>query len=79
MIILKYNDTFWHIYGDQLLAELGSIIKLNEDKFDFYVCYGGEEFIFIFNLENVLPILESLREQIVNHFSSKADDLIVSM
>lgn len=47
------NDTYGHPKGDIILKELGTIIKRNIRESDFAGRYGGEEFLIIFNTNNV--------------------------
>ena len=47
------NDTYGHPKGDIILKELGNIIKNNIRESDFAGRYGGEEFLIIFNTNNV--------------------------
>lgn len=41
----KVNDTFGHLMGSKLLAEIGSVIKTNCRLIDFPFRYGGDEFV----------------------------------
>ncbi len=41
----KVNDTYGHAFGDDVLARLGSIIRLSLRKCDLSCRYGGEEFV----------------------------------
>jgi diguanylate cyclase (GGDEF)-like protein/PAS domain S-box-containing protein len=43
------NNTYGHVVGDQLLAELGRIIKANIRKMDSAGRHGGDEFLIIFS------------------------------
>ena len=51
------NDTYGHSKGDLVLKELGNIIKRNisidKDKNNFAGRYGGEEFLIIFDTNDV--------------------------
>ena len=40
----KFNDRYGHFTGDQILKEIGSIIRANIREIDFAGRYGGEEF-----------------------------------
>lgn len=62
------NDTYGHSKGDLVLKELGNIIKNNIcfDKNNFAGRYGGEEFLIIFNtdnLESVKQIIDNINKQ----------------
>ncbi|WP_079912685.1 diguanylate cyclase [Paenibacillus sp. 32352] len=41
----RYNDTFGHLQGDQLLREVGQLLSSLIDERDYVARYGGEEFI----------------------------------
>lgn len=41
------NDTYGHIAGDKVLAEVSKMIKVMLRKYDLLVRYGGEEFIVV--------------------------------
>ena len=40
----NFNDKFGHLVGDQILREIGRLIKENIREIDFAGRYGGEEF-----------------------------------
>lgn len=40
----RYNDTYGHLTGDKLLAQIGKILREHTRKIDFPARYGGEEF-----------------------------------
>jgi diguanylate cyclase (GGDEF)-like protein len=41
----KFNDTYGHLWGDELLKRFASIIQQSIRKSDIPIRYGGEEFI----------------------------------
>ncbi len=43
----QYNDTLGHLAGDEILKELGKLIKKNIREVDLGARYGGEEFAII--------------------------------
>ena len=43
----QYNDTLGHLAGDEILRELGQLIKNNIREVDLGARYGGEEFAII--------------------------------
>ena len=46
------NDSYGHLFGDVVLSKTAGLIKENLRKDDFFVRYGGEEFLaLLFNLE----------------------------
>lgn len=63
------NDTFGHDVGDSVLKELSALVMKNIRESDMFVRWGGEEFIVIFdsdNLEDTQNICENLRKDIEN-------------
>lgn len=60
----KYNDTFGHFKGDQILVAIGELITASLRRVDYAFRYGGEEFIVILpesDLESSLQVAERLR------------------
>ena len=43
----KINDTFGHLYGDDVIKEIAKIMSSTARRTDFVGRYGGEEFIII--------------------------------
>ncbi len=39
------NDTYGHLAGDKILAEMGQLLKRNFRGYDFICRYGGDEFV----------------------------------
>lgn len=64
----KYNDCYGHLAGDDLLKNIGTLLKEGCMEQGFFVArYGGEEFVII--MENVeekaaLAFLNTLRKQV---------------
>lgn len=60
----SYNDTYGHLIGDKLLAQIGEILRHGVRSIDFPARYGGEEFSIILpecsNAE-AMSIAEKLR------------------
>lgn len=60
----KVNDLFGHDVGDQVLTELGALIKENMRESDLVYRYGGEEFVVIlpgFHEDHAQLVIERLR------------------
>jgi diguanylate cyclase (GGDEF)-like protein len=65
----KFNDTYGHLAGDEVLRHVVRIIGSLLRKNDFLGRYGGEEFVFLFsNVDEAtgLQIAERVREAIQN-------------
>jgi diguanylate cyclase (GGDEF)-like protein/PAS domain S-box-containing protein len=62
-----YNDTYGHLKGDALLAELGRIISSEVREGDFAYRYGGEEFLIVLpsrTLEEAASGAERIRKRV---------------
>jgi diguanylate cyclase (GGDEF)-like protein/PAS domain S-box-containing protein len=44
----RFNDTYGHAAGDDVLRELGRVLRVNLRKSDISCRYGGEEFVLVF-------------------------------
>ena len=68
----RYNDTYGHLTGDKLLAQVGQILHHNIRSIDLAARYGGEEFSIILpecSTSDALTIAEKLRSTIeTSHF-----------
>jgi len=43
----KVNDTYGHPYGDEVLREIGKILRTELRGHDIFARYGGEEFVIL--------------------------------
>ncbi len=69
----SYNDTYGHVEGDKLLANLGETLQKKVKKAK--ACrYGGEEFAIIFNgsFEEAVKLAENIRREIETFYPEKA-------
>jgi len=67
LTILKFNDTYGHIWGDKLLSLFGDIIKQSIRKTDMAFRYGGEEFMVLIrdlDLEKAKCVADRIRCQL---------------
>lgn len=65
----KFNDTYGHLFGDQVLHTIGNIIKMSIRSKDMAFRYGGEEFALVLpgtSLDLGLKIAERLRYHVAN-------------
>lgn len=62
----KFNDTYGHLFGDEVLKQISALFKQNiREGIDFVGRYGGEEFILFFDRADNSKMynkLENLRE-----------------
>ncbi|MHB8281693.1 MAG: sensor domain-containing diguanylate cyclase [bacterium] len=64
------NDRYGHITGDDVLKDLVSLIMKNIREEDYFIRWGGEEFLIIApytSLENARMLAEKLRTQAESH------------
>lgn len=73
----KVNDNYGHPVGDQVLNLLGTTIKKNIREKDFAGRYGGEEFLIIFDTDNIESV--KLRIDKINRdFNAQTKNLNLS-
>jgi len=63
----KFNDTYGHLIGDEVLTLLAQNISENIRKKDFFARWGGEEFVILLSnttLEEAIIVTEQLRKNI---------------
>lgn len=66
----QVNDEHGHQIGDQLLMELGELIKKSIRDYDVACRFGGEEFVVLLPqtaIENAFDLADRLREKVANH------------
>ncbi|GLI54628.1 hypothetical protein PM10SUCC1_01430 [Propionigenium maris DSM 9537] len=70
----KVNDTFGHLFGDEVLIRFSNVIRKNLRKTDYLGRIGGEEFIIIFSnavLDDGYNILFRVKEKMNSIFWEK--------
>ncbi len=75
----NFNDQYGHLTGDQILKEIGAIIKASIREIDIAGRYGGEEFCVVLpdtDLSGALLAAERIRSS-VTKTSIKAYDTVV--
>lgn len=64
------NDTYGHLAGDQVLAELALIVKDSTRVVDFVCRFGGEEFVVLLpqtGISGALVVAEKMRRNVEQH------------
>lgn len=77
----KINDTYGHLTGDQILEDIGKILKKYENKMIIPFRYGGEEFSIIIKMygkEKAFLVGEEIRSKIENKNFSKNIKITIS-
>ncbi|HPF57842.1 MAG TPA: GGDEF domain-containing protein [Candidatus Competibacteraceae bacterium] len=63
----RINDTFGHLYGDEVLLLMANLMRQSFRRNDLLFRYGGEEFVIVLKTEtksNTLSILERFRHTV---------------
>ena len=66
----RINDNFGHDIGDEVLCVIANIIKDKIRKTDFVARWGGEEFVILFN-QNDLSHIKAILNRIKNSIENK--------
>lgn len=78
----RINDTFGHLYGDEVLLIIGRILQSTFRKSDLIYRFGGEEFIVIVYVDNDTEAemtFERLRRTVENHAFPQVEKITVSI
>ena len=76
------NDTFGHDTGDMLLKEITAIIGAQLRKSDYFIRWGGDEFIIILpeaDISSAYNAAEKIRKFVENHKFSIANHTTISL
>lgn len=64
----KINDTYGHLFGDEIIKTIASLAKMISNEYGGIAArYGGEEFVIIFpnkGLEEAYPAVEKLHREV---------------
>lgn len=63
----QFNDRCGHLQGDQVLRQVGDILRRRSGELDLPARYGGEEFALLLpdcTLEEAIQVAESIREAV---------------
>ncbi len=78
----RVNDTFGHIYGDEILILVARIMEQSVRGYDLIFRYGGEEFVILlkaFDFDDARSAFERIRTAIGTHNYAKAEQVTVSI
>lgn len=65
-----YNDTFGHIQGDQVLRQIGALLRKNLREVDTVARFGGEEFVLLLpdtDKRGAIAVAEKIRMLVEDH------------
>ncbi len=77
----KFNDTYGHLIGDEVLVLLANTIRNNIRNTDVFARWGGEEFVLLLTEttgKTACNIADNLRKKIENAHHSKAGKITAS-
>lgn len=77
-----YNNRYGHIAGDELLREIGRLIKDSVRTVDLVFRYGGDEFVILFpdtELDDAFSVAERVRRNIEDEMKKRGLSLTVSI
>ena len=72
----KYNDSYGHMAGDDLLVKVASVFKDSLRSMDFAARYGGEEFLIMLpehGADKAMEVAERIRANIASATSGDKD------
>ncbi len=75
----RVNDDHGHIFGDQVLAEFGKLLKNRTRVSDLAARYGGEEFVLLLpntGTEQAIHLVENIREAAESHCYTNGSALL---
>ena len=78
----RINDTFGHLYGDEVLILLAQLMKASFRSHDRIFRFGGEEFVILIHsvtLSNVKQIVERFRKTVESHRFPQVGTITVSI
>jgi len=78
----KINDTYGHLYGDDVLILVARMIEKSIRDYDLAFRYGGEEFVIVLaadDLKTATYAFERMRKEIKSHTFAKVEKVTVSI
>jgi diguanylate cyclase (GGDEF)-like protein len=77
----RINDTYGHLYGDEVLLLFANLMKLTFRSDDYLFRYGGEEFVVVLlamDRAHALIALERFRREVAEHHFPQVGHVTVS-
>lgn len=78
----KINDQYGHIVGDAVLKAIADIVRENTRKTDYFIRWGGEEFMILssgVNLNKEYKLAQKIRKVIENQIFENVGRITVSL
>lgn len=78
----QVNDTYGHLYGDEILVLFSGILKTTFRDEDWLFRYGGDEFVIVMNdatLANAAVVIDRLRVNVARHPFPKVENVTMSI
>jgi diguanylate cyclase (GGDEF)-like protein len=78
----RINDTFGHLYGDEILILVSRIMEQSVRGYDLIFRYGGEEFVILikaFDYDKARRAFERIRTAVGHHGYAKVEQVTVSI
>ncbi|MDQ7047143.1 MAG: sensor domain-containing diguanylate cyclase [Sulfurovum sp.] len=77
----KVNDNYGHDVGDHVLKEFSQLIKSSMKKKDYFIRWGGEEFILLLEIPSMpilIKVLTKIQKQIIQHDFTEVHNITCS-
>lgn len=78
----RINDTYGHLYGDEVLILMSNIMRRSFRRSDLLFRYGGEEFVVVLRtreLTDAYTALERFRDHVERHHFPQVEHVTVSI
>lgn len=78
----RINDTYGHLYGDEVLILMANIMRSSFRRADLLFRYGGEEFVVVFKtraLEDAHNVLERFRQNLERYHFPQVGQVTASV
>lgn len=78
----RINDTYGHLYGDEVLILMANIMRRSFRRADLLFRYGGEEFVVVFRtraLEDAATVLERFRQNVEHYHFPQVGQVTASV